>query len=318
MTGRDDALARARTVRDILLAHGVPEVSIEVQPGRPTSGDEWNALRPVAVLSHHVASTPTAGNPTPGLALVKRGRSDLPGPLANGTAGVDLVYRILCLGYANHPGRGGPWTVRGPLGAYTIPRDTARPYVWGTEYEGGYTDGVWERVYTNRRTGLAMTFREFMGRANAGLVEAIWHINGHGRTPVAGMDLSGYHGEHKTWAPDRKPDRRNYTTEAGRAELRRYATTKQPPKEWSDMASKQEIRDVVADAVAKAVTDAIPAIAQAVMASEVTNATPGGKPATKGTLAGMVSRIELDGDRLAAKVDALTKALTDQGKSPGA
>lgn len=223
--GHSEALRRARIVRDCLLAHGVPEVSIELQPGRPVYAgeDQWNALDPVAVLSHHIASNPSPGNPVPGLGLVKRGRPDLGGPLANGTAGVDLVYRILTLGLANHPGYGGPWTVSGPCGTFIIPKDNARPFVWGTEYEGGYTDAVWDATYTHA-SGVAMTFREFMGRCNAGLVEAVWAINSYGRTPPRNADLSGYHGEHKTWAPGRKPDRRNYTTEDGRAEIRRYET----------------------------------------------------------------------------------------------
>jgi hypothetical protein len=224
VTGYATALTRARAVRAVLLDHGVPEVSIELQPGRPMGRDDWNSLDPVAVLSHHIASNPTVANPTPGLSLVKRGRSDLPGPLCNGTAGVDLVYRIICLGYANHSGFGGPLTVSGPLGSFTIPKDNGRAYLWGTEYEGGYTNEVWDKVYTNRRTGKTMTFREFMGRCNAGLVEAIWlpGLNSRGKRPTPGMDLSGYHGEHKTWAPGRKPDRKDYTTESGRAEVRRF------------------------------------------------------------------------------------------------
>lgn len=223
-SGRSRALMRASVIRDVLLRHGVPEVSIELQEGRPTFGaDPWNACNPVNVTSHHIASWPTPENPTPGLWLVKHGRPDLPGPLANGTAGVDLVYRILTLGLANHPGEGGPMRVSGPCGSYVIPKDVGRPYMWGTEYEGGYVDATWDRTYTNRRTGISMTFREFMGRCNAGLAEAIWRINGRGRTPPPGADLSGYHCEHKTWAPGRKTDRLNYTTESGRAELRRYA-----------------------------------------------------------------------------------------------
>lgn len=239
MTGRPTAVKRARLIREVLLDYGVPEVSIELVPGRPTSGDVWNALDPVAAMSHHIASRPTPANPVPGLAVVTKGRAGLEGPLANGTAGVDLVYRIKTLGLANHPGYGGPYTVRGPLGAFTIPKDVARPYIWGSEYEGGYDDATWDRVYRNRRTGKSMTFREFMGRANAALVEAIWlpgisSRNLHDRI-APGMDLSGYHLEHKTWAPGRKPDRHNYSTGSGRAELRRYTRTSQPqPKDQED------------------------------------------------------------------------------------
>lgn len=241
MAGRKTAIARARAIREVLLDYGVPEVSIEVVEGRPTSGDRWNSLDPVAVMSHHIASNPTVANPAPGLALVKRGRSDLPGPLCNGTAGVDLVYRIICLGLANHSGTGGPWTVRGPLGSFTIPRDVGRPYIWGTEYEGGYTDAVWDKVYTNRRTGKKMSFREFMGRANAGLVEAIWlpGVSSRGKYGDIrpGMDLSTYHGEHgRPWAVGRKPDRRGYTSDVaiGRNEIRKYANKQQE----DDVAAK--------------------------------------------------------------------------------
>jgi hypothetical protein len=223
VSGRGTAVARAQVLRGVLLKHGVPEVSIELQVGRPSGGDDWNACRPIAVFSHHIASRPTTSNPTPGLSLVKRGRSDLPGPLCNGTAGVDLVYRIVCMGMANHPGFGGPLTVRGPMGAFTIPKDVARPFAWGTEYEGGFDDATWNKEYTNRRTGKTMTFREFMGRSNAALVEGIWLINGRGKRPRASMDLSGYHGEHKTWAPGRKPDRRNYDTDRGRNEIRKFS-----------------------------------------------------------------------------------------------
>lgn len=220
-TARERAVQRAQVLRGVLLKHGVPEVSIELQMGRPSGGDDWNACKPVSVISHHIASHPSKENPTPGLSLVKRGRSDLPGPLCNGTAGVDLVYRIMCMGLANHPGEGGPLTLSGPMGSFTIPKDVARPFAWGTEYEGGFDEDTWDRVYENRRTGIKLSFRDFMGRANAGLVEGIWLINGRGRRAGARVDLSGYHGEHKTWAPGRKPDRRNYDTERGRKEIQR-------------------------------------------------------------------------------------------------
>lgn len=240
------AMQRARTMREALLDHGVPQVSIEIVQGRPGPPSRWIGLTPVAVMSHHIASHPTTSNPTPGLNLVKVGRSDLPGPLCNGTAGVDLVYRIICLGYANHSGEGGPWIVRGPLGNYSIPRDNGRPYIWGTEYEGGFTDEVWDRLYQNPKTKLKMNFREFMGRCNAGLVEGIWAINGRGKTPTSGMDLSTYHGEHgQPWAVGRKPDRRGYVgnVNIGRREIRRNSQKSVTPslEEVVDM----DVKDIV-------------------------------------------------------------------------
>lgn len=235
MTGYNTALAKARVIRDCLIRHGVPEVSIQLVEGRPSVGDRWNSGRFVSVTSHHIASYPTVKNPTPGQRIVARGRPGLDGPLANGTAGVDLVFRILTLGYANHPGLGGPLTVSGPLGSYRIPKDNARAYAFGIEYEGGFDDATWNKTYTNKRTGKSMTFREFMGRCNAGMVEAIWLINGMGKHPTPGMDLSGYHMEHKTWAPTRKVDRRNYTTSSGRAEIKKYNTAPLPLLDLSNM-----------------------------------------------------------------------------------
>lgn len=219
---RNAAVERARVLRKFLLLHGVPEVSIELQIGRPTYGrDDWNGCQPVGVMSHHIASRPTPDNPTPGLWLVKHGRSDLPGPLCNGYGGMDLVYRIITTGYANHPGYGGPIHLSGAAGGFTIPEDNARPYVWGTEFEGGFNDATWDRTYTNKRTGRKMTFREFMGRVNAGLCEGIWHINGRNIKP-GDTSLMGYHMEHKSWAPERKIDRLHYTTDSGRAEVQKY------------------------------------------------------------------------------------------------
>lgn len=233
MSGRPTAVDRAQMLRRFLLRHGVPQVSIEVQEGRPGPADPWNGHYPVGVMSHHIASRPTADSPTPGLALVKHGRSDLPGPLCNGYGGMDLIYRIICMGYANHPGYGGPITLDGPCGRYTIPEDNARPYVWGTEYEGGYDRDTWDRKYTNHKTGKSMTYREFMGRANAGLVEGIWYINGRGKRPTMDElpELAAYHMEHKTWAPTRKVDRHAYTVVSGRSEIKVYAKDVQTPRE---------------------------------------------------------------------------------------
>ena len=51
MSGHATALERARKVREVLLDHGVPEVSIELKQGRPSGTDRWNTLNPVGVLS---------------------------------------------------------------------------------------------------------------------------------------------------------------------------------------------------------------------------------------------------------------------------
>jgi hypothetical protein len=115
---------------------------------------------------------------------------------------MDLIARIICLDWANHPGEGGPWTI----GGYTIPRDGGRPYLFGWEHEGGYSTAVWDATYTNRATGKRMTFREFMGRCHAGTLRWL-------RRPRTA------HGEHATWADlkqlGRKIDRLGYRHPVG-------------------------------------------------------------------------------------------------------
>lgn len=188
---RAAALTRANHLREELQAQGV-RVSIELQTGR--SGG-WNAGRYVGCLGHHIVSSRAMGL-TPGLALVKRGRADLSGPLANGYGGFDEVARILCMDYANHPGFGGPMTVPG----FVIPQNNGRPYLFGWEHEGGIKLSDW-----------TASFREFMGRCHAATL--LW----------LDRDERSF-GEHKTWAPGRKIDRLEYSTSSGRAEAKKYLT----------------------------------------------------------------------------------------------
>ena len=219
---RDTAMAKAKQLQQVLLDHGVPEVRIELMQGRPVpdDGDRWDSLRVVANFAHHVASF-HGENPTAGLAGIKRGRpavpakngkkaqKALPGPLANGYGGWDLCYRIITFGYANHPGKGGPFVVNG----FTIPKDSARRYTWGTEWEGGKRAADWDEVLRNPRTGDKMTMREFMGRAHAAIQEFF------------GLPAEA-HLEHSTWAPGRKIDRVGYTRETGIKEIKRFAAAR--------------------------------------------------------------------------------------------
>jgi hypothetical protein len=191
VSGQATALAEAKKLKAIMARHGV-QCSIELQVGRPWAGDDWYS-RKYVLVNHHTAGSKT-GN-TPSLALVKRGRgADLPGPLCNGYGGRDFVYRIECMGLANHPGAGGPLTVAG----FAIPKDSARISTWGTEWEH---DGVsaWDPH-----------MQEFMGRSNAALCEYL------GIKPERSI-------EHKTWAPARKIDRNRYTAATGQQEIRTWA-----------------------------------------------------------------------------------------------
>ncbi|MCI0679657.1 MAG: hypothetical protein L0Z63_11540 [Actinobacteria bacterium] len=200
------AISRAQELRAALLDHGVKAVSIELQPGRGgTPNNGWYDTRFVANMGHHIVSYRSQGL-TPGLALVKKGRTDVPGPLCNGYGGFDEVARIICLGWANHPGAGGPYTV--PSGV--IPANNGRPYIFGWEHEGGILESDW-----------GDSFRIFMGRCHAATLDWL------------GLDERS-HLEHKTWAtpPGRKIDRLGYTLEGARAEVVANQTKEDDMWDW--------------------------------------------------------------------------------------
>lgn len=229
-TGRESALAKARELKRCMLDHGVPDVSIELQQGRPSGySNDWDSLFVVADMSHHVVSNYSVNSLTPVLSLCKRGRSDLPGPLCNGYGGWDLCYRILTFGFANHSGYGGPITIPAlTAGSFTIPKDSGRRYTWGTEWEGGLRDGDWDRKLKNPRTGKTMTMREFMGRANAALEE--YH------------KIHEYaHLEHSTWT-SRKIDRLNYSASKG---IREKEPFRKATRDWFDMATVEDLQKAI-------------------------------------------------------------------------
>lgn len=205
------AMIRARELRESLLDHGVDAVSIELQQGRPgTPNNGWIDSRFVGTMGHHIVSRRSQGL-TPGLKLVKVGRTDLPGPLCNGYGGFDEVARIICLGWANHPGHGGPYEVE----AGTVPANNGRPYLFGWEFEGGISEADWPD-----------SMREFMGACHAGTLA--W-LNATEKSHI----------EHKTWAPTRKVDRLNYTLARARAEIIPHLEEdqmKEPLHDWAESA----------------------------------------------------------------------------------
>jgi len=207
---KSNALRKAEALKKVMLKYGVPEVRIELRAGRPSPYGTWDSGFFVANMNHHTVSRYSKASLTPVLSLCKNGRSDLAGPLCNGYGGWDLTYRIITMGYANHPGAGGPKTVPAlTAGRFTIPKDSARRYTWGTEWEGGLNEADWDKTLTNPRNGKKMTMREFMGRANAALEEFL-EIH-----PDAFL-------EHSTWANGRKIDRLGYTQAKGIAEKDKY------------------------------------------------------------------------------------------------
>ncbi len=205
------AQTSANSLREALLDNGVRRVSIELQQGVSSSGWHVNTFK--RGLGHHIVSRPSAG-PTPGLALVKRGRPDLGGPLCNGYGGFDLTARIITMGWANHPGLGGPWSVPG---WGTVPKDNGRPYIFGWEFEGGlepYTDEM----------------HDFMARCGAGTLDWL------GNAPLECWN------EHSGWAPGRKIDRLGYTAASGRA---RIAAVRGTNTEEIDVAAEQNILNAI-------------------------------------------------------------------------
>jgi hypothetical protein len=209
---RATALPEARRLKKALLDCGVPQVSIELVEGRPADGDMWNNQFVVSDFAHHTVSRYSPQNKTPCLGICRNGRSDLPGPLCNGYAGFDLVARIITLGYANHSGAGGPMTVPSGVAkpqSYTIPKDSARRYAFGWEFEGGLAEADWDRVYTNASTGKKMNFHEFMARCLNG-TQAMYDL------PL------GAHAEHKTWSSEGKIDRMGYTKGSGIRVMKKF------------------------------------------------------------------------------------------------
>lgn len=227
---RENALPEAKALKVALLKAGVPEVSIELVQGRPAPGDRWNNQFVVTDTGHHTASRYSKSNLTPCLSLVKKGRSDLVGPLCNGYGGWDLCARIICLGYANHPGQGGALTV--PSGitkppSYTIPKDSGRKYMFGWEFEGGINEADWDKTLTNPRNGKKMTMREFMARCLNG-------TQAHYRLPLDA------HTEHKTWAPSRKIDRAGYTKTKAQNEMKKWKAPAPAPAPAPQTTAKKK------------------------------------------------------------------------------
>lgn len=219
MTTLDDLAALWRAS---MVEAGQTRVSVELQVGRPATGDDWTACAAHAIggMAHHIVSSRSQGL-TPGLRLCKAGRVDLPGPLCNTYGGFDEVARLITLGLANHPGLGDrPF----PLSRGTVPTLSARYYLMGTEFEGGINEADW-----------TLSFRAFMARVELGNLIFIAKLRGGGLR----MDD---HLEHHDWAPSRKIDRLNYSRARGVAEIRaafNAAEDQKPPEEEDDMKAKQ-------------------------------------------------------------------------------
>lgn len=223
---RAQAQARADRLAHHIRKYGV-KVVVDLRTG--AGGNHWGVDTHIGAMAHHIVSRRSQGS-TPFYSLVRNGRSDVPGPLCNIYGGWDLVARIVTMGLANHSGRGGPWVISGRR----IPRDNGRYYFLGTEFEGGLREADWTPEY-----------RRFMGAVNAGKLDYLREIN-------PGLNLRDTAlCEHSSWAPGRKIDRLGYTQASGIAEMQaaraQLTPTPAPTPErtWFDMATKNDLRDVV-------------------------------------------------------------------------
>lgn len=173
-----DALDQGRARAIVQRLRVVYAVEVLEVPGCYDRGQPWTRT-PVGVVDHHDASTVKSGE-WGALGVIRDGRPDVPGPLAQwqGARCRDGVPRValVAAGRANHAGKGGPM--------WRIPRDAGNAWLYGAEWAN---DGVSE-PYT-----LAAHY------AHDALFRSI--------ADVCGFDLGNVIG-HKEWAPTRKTDPR--------------------------------------------------------------------------------------------------------------
>lgn len=173
VASRLDADRANAVVQRLRIVYGV---EVLVLPGAFERGADWTRT-PTGVVDHHDASTRKSGE-WGALGVVRDGRPDLPGPLAQwqGARCLDGVPRValVAAGRANHAGRGGPLN--------GVPPDAGNAWLVGVEWAN---DGVAE-PYT-----LAAHY------AHDALFRSIADVCGFGASRVVG---------HKEWAVGRKSD----------------------------------------------------------------------------------------------------------------
>lgn len=183
-------------------------------PGWKTRGAEFTAM-PTTVLCHHTATPAKARGDLPTKRLLIEGRSDLPGPLCQVALGRNGTVYLVSSGKAQHAGKGA-W--RG---------ETTSARTLGIEAEHPGDNSPWPKAQYDAYVLLVATLLRGLGQ-------------GAGRTC-----------SHAEWAlpKGRKTDVR-FDMDVFRCQVAAWLDPADSPTDWSDMATKDEIRAVIREELA--------------------------------------------------------------------
>lgn len=202
--------------------------------GWETRGTEFTAM-PTTVLCHHTATPATARGDLPTKKLLVEGRSPknpaapdhLPGPLCQVGLGRSGTVYVVASGRANHAGKG----------AWKGETSSARTLGIEAEHPGV---GPWPQPQLDAYLTLVAVLLRGIGQTSeraAGHKE--WALP-KGRKTDPNFDM----------APFRRAVKARLEQISGQAQVDPQPVT---PTDWDEMATKDEIRAVVAEELAKAV-----------------------------------------------------------------
>lgn len=209
----------------MLRDHGLPVLDKRV-PGRPGS------FNPQGLVIHHTASRAGSGD-VPCLNICTYGRSDVPGPLCQVLLGRAGTIIVITDGRANHPGRNNGDAVYRAInglpphsrpGPDTRGTNSAAKF-YGIEAENNGLGEPWPSVQIERYLALAEAFcKEFGWNIN--------HVVGHKELTRRKIDPSF--------------DMRWFRDEVAK---------RLDGKDWFDMASEEDLRNIVNSAVSPLVRE---------------------------------------------------------------
>lgn len=218
-------MAKIDDLYSMLRDHGIPAIDKRV-PGRPGS------FNPKFFVVHHTASRAGSGD-VPCLNICRYGRSDVPGPLCQILLGRAGTVIVISDGRANHPGRcdrdmveraeQGLAPNRRPGGDDSGVNAAGRAY--GCEAENNGLGEPWPNVQLDMYLALCEAFAKEMGWGSG-------HFWGHKEITRRKIDPSF--------------DMNWFRSELGK---------RLDGKDWFDMASQEDLENIVNGAVAPLATD---------------------------------------------------------------